>query len=37
VIDLTGLLEQVAEAVRTLVEVLRQQAATPTASPSADD
>jgi hypothetical protein len=38
VIDLTGLPEKAAEAVRTLVEALRQQAAThPPAPPSADD
>jgi hypothetical protein len=38
VIDLTGLPEQAAEAVRTLVEVLRQQAATqPPAPPPSDE
>jgi hypothetical protein len=38
VIDLTGLPEKAAEAVRTLVEALRQQAGTPPPSPpSADD
>ncbi len=37
-IDLTGLPEKAAEAVRTLVEAIRQQVAThPSAPPSADD